>query len=221
MYQQINTNPPEINMQSSEWTGMRGRIGAWYLNSPLRRLSEVLVLGDVKSAFLNEVSHITQGNEAILDVGAGSGYFSLAIAEKLTGGKVICLDLSEEMLHRLRSVADKKGLGDRIQILKGKASSIKLSDGSVDLVVSNGVFHELSEPESCLREMIRVLKPDGWVIVTDFSDTWIGRRIGAAHNEKAHGPLSIEELDALFAKAGLSNRKVYPVKHWVIGVGEK
>ena len=221
MYQQAKANSPKINVQSSEWTGMRGRIGGWYLSSPLRRLSEILFLGDVNSAFLNEVSHIIRGDEVILDVGAGSGYFSLAIAERLTRGKVICLDLSEEMLHRLESVADKKGLSDRIQILKGEASSIKLSDGSVDLAVSNGVFHELSEPASCLREMVRVLKPDGWVIVTDFRDTWIGKRTGAAHSEEAHGPLSVEELDALFAKAGLSNRKVYPVKNWVIGMGKK
>lgn len=221
MYQQINTNPPKINVQSSEWTGMRGRIGAWYLNSPLRRLSEILFLGDLKSAFLNEFSRIIQGNEVVLDVGAGSGYFSLAIAERLTNGKVICLDLSEEMLHRLENVADKKRLSGRIQILKGEASSIKLSDGSVDLAVSNGVFHELSEPESCLREMIRVLKPDGWIIITDFRDTWVGKRTGAAHNREAHGPLSVDELETLSADAGLSNVKVYPVKHWVVGVGKK
>ncbi|NJD51954.1 MAG: class I SAM-dependent methyltransferase [Candidatus Methanoperedens sp.] len=222
MHQQINTGPPEINVQtSSEWIGVRGRIGAWYLNSPLRRLSEIMFLGDLKSAFLNEVSRIIMGDEVVLDVGAGSGYFSLAIAGRLTSGKVICLDLSEEMLHRLVSVADKKWLGDRIQILKGEASSIKLSDGFVDLVVSNGVFHELSEPGSCLKEMIRVLKPGGWLIVTDFRNTRIGKRTGAAHNREAHGPLSVDELGTLFADAGLGNVKVYPVKHWVVGVGKK
>ena len=209
------------NQMTSEWTGIKGRIGAWYLNSPLRRLSEVLFLGDIRSVFLNEISRLTRGNEVILDVGAGSGYFSLAIAEKLTNGKVICLDLSEEMLHRLERTANKKGLSNKIQILKGEASSIKVENESIDLVVSNGVFHEVPEPEFVLREMIRVLKPRGWVIVTDFRDTQIGKRIGAAHSEEAHGPLSVNELETLFAKAGLKNVKVSPVKHWVIGVGKK
>jgi ubiquinone/menaquinone biosynthesis C-methylase UbiE len=205
---------------TSEWTGIKGRIGAWYLNSPLRRLSE-LFLGDCRSAFLTETSNLTKGDEVILDVGAGSGYFSLAIAEKLTTRKVICLDLSEEMLQRLERKAEKEGLKDRIQIVKGDASSIKIEDESVDLVVSNGVVHELPEPEAVLREMIRVLKPGGWVIITDFRDTQIGKRIGATHNEKAHGAFSVTELENLFAHAGLSNVKVSPVRHWVIGVGKK
>ncbi len=143
------------------WTGIRGRFGAWYFNSPLRRMSEILFLGDVKSAFLNEVSNVIQGNEVILDIGAGSGYYSLAIAKKLSAGKVICLDSSEEMLQWLERKAKKEGLKDRIQILKGDASSSGLANESVDLVVSNGLLHELSNPEAVLREMHRVLRPNG------------------------------------------------------------
>lgn len=211
-----------MNQQvKSEWTGMRGRIGAWYLNSPLRRLSEILFLGDCRAAFLSEVSRLIKGHEIVLDVGAGSGYFSLMIAKKLSSGKVICLDLSEEMLQHLEQKAEKKGLKDKIHILKGEASSSGIGDESVDLAVSNGVFHELSNPEAVLEEMLRVLKPDGWVIITDFRDTRIGKRIGAAHKEEAHGPFSVNELESLFTNAGLSNIKAYPAKHWVIGVGRK
>lgn len=205
----------------SEWTGIKGRIGAWYLNSPLRRLSEILFLGDCKSVFLSEVSHLIRGDDLILDIGAGSGYFSLAIAKKLNTGKVICLDLSEEMLQRLERKAEREGLRQRIQILKAEASSSGLESESVDLVVSNGVFHELSNPGSVLREMLRVLKPNRRVIISDFRDTRIGKRIGAAHREEAHGPLGVDELERLLARAGLSNVKAYPVKHWVIGVGKK
>lgn len=206
---------------TSEWTGIRGRVGGWYLNSPLRRLSEILFLGDIKSAFLNEVSPLIQGDVVVLDVGAGSGYFSLAIAERLPGGQVICLDLSQEMLRRLKRVASKKELGDRIQTLHGEASSIKLADGSVDLVVSNGVFHELLKPEAVLREMIRILRPYGWIVVTDFRDTRIGKRIGASHRDEDHGPFGVDELESLFVKMGLTDVKVSPVKNWVIGVGRK
>ncbi len=205
---------------TTEWRGIKGRIGAWCLNSPLRRL-EMLFLGDIKSAFLNEISHLIKGDEIVLDVGAGSGYFSLSIASKLTSGKVICLDLSEEMLHRLKGIANKKGLSSKIQILRGEASSINLENESVDLVVSNYLFHELAEPESVLREMIRVLKPGGWVIVTDFKDTQITKRICSSHAEETHGPFSIDELKNFFVKVGLGNVKVYPVRHYVIGVGKK
>jgi SAM-dependent methyltransferase len=201
---------------TSEWTGIKGKVGAWYLNSPLRRLSEILLLGDCRSAFLSEISHRIQGNEVVLDVGAGSGYFSLPIARKLTTGKVICLDLSEEMLQRLEQKAEQKGLKNRIHIVKGEASSSGLEGESVDVVISNGVFHELSSPEAVLGEMLRVLRPSGWVVLTDFRDTRIGRWIGATHREEAHGPWSVKELEGLFVKAGLRNVKAYPVKHWAI-----
>lgn len=205
----------------SEWTGLKGRIGGWYLGSPLRRLSEILVLGDIRSVFLQEVSALVKGGETILDVGAGSGYFSLAIAGKITTGKVICFDLSGEMLQHLKTAAAKKGLTDRIQIVKGEAGVIKIDDKAADLVVSNGVFHELAQPGMVLREMVRVLRPGGWAIVTDFRDTRIGNRIAAAHQDGSHGPFSVNELETAFSEAGLKNVKVDPIKHWIIGKGQR
>jgi len=211
----------EQQLSDSEWTGMRGRIGGWYLNSPLRRLSEILILGDCRAAFIAAVSRIAQGNETVLDVGAGSGHYSLVLAKNLSAGKVICLDLSEEMLGHLERKAEQQGLRDRIRILKASAASSGLEPESVDIVVSNGVFHELPSPDAVLSEMIRVLKPNGWVIITDFRDTVIGRRTGAAHREGSHGPFSVGELESLFAKLGLRDVKVTPVRHWVMAAGRK
>ncbi len=102
---------------TSKWTGLNGKIMAWFCNSPLRTLIEVWLLGLPRTAFLSEVSNSIHSNEVILDMGAGSGYFSLAIARKLSTGKVICLDLSEEMLSRLERKAEKEGIKDKIQIL--------------------------------------------------------------------------------------------------------
>ena len=90
------------------------------------------------------------------------------------------------------------------------------------MVTSNNVFHELSDPDSVLGEIIRILKPGGWVIVTDFrGDTRIGSKIAAAHNAEAHGPFSVNDLQALFTKTGLNNVNVRQIKNWAIGVGEK
>jgi ubiquinone/menaquinone biosynthesis C-methylase UbiE len=156
-----------------------------------------------------------------LDIGAGTGRFSLAMARKLSTGKVICLDLSEELLQHLKWKAEKEGVEDKIQILKGEASSSGLGNESVDLVMSNNVFHELSSPEGVLAEMLRVLKSDGWVIISDFRDTRISKLICRSHREGTHGPFSVNELETLFIKAGLNDVNVGPVKHWVIGVGKK
>lgn len=213
--------PMTKKQKTSRWTGIKGKIFAWHLENPWIRLLETLLLGDCRSAFFNEFSRIIQGNEIILDVGAGTGRFSLAMAKKLSAGKVICLDLSKEMLQQLKRKAEDEGLKGKIQILKGEASSTGLENESLDLVVSNNVFHELSNPEAALAEILRVLKPGGWVIITDFKDTWISKLICKSHSKNAHGPFSVRELEMLFTKAGLSNIKVYSIKNWVIGVGKK
>lgn len=207
---------------TSEWTGIKGKIMAWFLNSPLRTIIEVWIFGLPKVAFLNEVFHRLSGDEVVLDVGAGSGYFSLAIAKKLKTGKVICFDLSEEMLQRLKRKAKTEDLENKIQIMSGEASSFELNDKSVDLVVSNFVLHEVSSPETVLKEIVRVLKPNGWVIITDFlKDTWLGKMEVAAHRAGAHGPFSVDELEALFTKCGLNDVKASRIRSWLIGMGKK
>jgi ubiquinone/menaquinone biosynthesis C-methylase UbiE len=205
----------------SQWTGIKGRIFAWHLDNPLARYPETLLLGDCRTAVQDEFSRLIQGNEVVLDIGAGTGRFSLAMAEQLSSGKVICLDLSEEMLQHLKRKAEKEGLKDRIQILKGEASDSGLENESMDVVMSHSVFHELSSPEAVLAEMLRILKPSGWVMITEFRDTKISRLIYRSHREELHGPFSVHELETLFAKVGLKNVKVRPVRHWVIGVGQK
>jgi ubiquinone/menaquinone biosynthesis C-methylase UbiE len=206
---------------TSQWTGIKGRIFAWHLDNPLASLPETLFLGNCKSAVQEEFSRLIRGNEVVLDIGAGTGRFSLAIAKKLSSGKVICLDLSEEMLQYLEKKAEKASLQERIQILKGEASSSGLGNESVDLVMSNSVFHELSSPEAVLAEILRVLIPGGWVMITDFRDTKISGMICRSHHKESHGPFSVHELETLFSKAGLKSIKVNPMRHWVIGIGKK
>jgi ubiquinone/menaquinone biosynthesis C-methylase UbiE len=207
--------------QSSGWTGLKGKIGAWLLNSPLR----TIFFGRIRSVFLNEVSRHISGDNVVLDIGAGSGYFSLAIAKKLNTGYVICLDLSEEMLHVLKKKAKKKGLEDRIQIINSDASSIELKDKSVDLIVSNFVLHEFSDSEIIIKEIIRVLKPNGFLIIVDFlKDSKMGKKFDFFHHHvhgDAHGTFSVKEVEALYAKCGLKDINVNADKSWFIGIGRK
>jgi ubiquinone/menaquinone biosynthesis C-methylase UbiE len=71
-------------------------------------------------------------------------------------------------MKRLERRAEKKGLEGRIRILKAEASSFKLENKSVDLVVSNFVLHELLNPKAVLLKTYRVLRPGGWIVITDF-----------------------------------------------------
>ncbi len=204
---------------TSEWTGITGRLGAWYLASPFRRLAELLILGDLRTRFTERVR--LRGDEVVVDAGCGSGFYTLAMAEHLTTGRVICVDLSDEMLTTLRRRAARRRLAERLEIHQGDITAFELGDGLASLAVSNGVWHELANPESAARELYRVLKPAGRIVVTDFRDTWLGRRIAAAHRQGDHGPFSTETLERLLRTVGFDDVKTEALDHWVVGWGAK
>lgn len=204
---------------TSEWTGIKGRIGAWYLASRLRRLSEILVLGNLRPRFLEAVR--LRGDEVVVDAGSGSGFYSLAVAENLPRGRLICVDLSDEMLAHLKRRTATKGLADRVEVRKGDVTALELADGSADLAISNGVWHELPDPSRAAVEIFRVLKPGGRVVVTDFRDTGLGKRIGAAHRSTDHGPWSVEQLVKTLEGVGFTEVAGEAVRTWVIAWGAK
>jgi ubiquinone/menaquinone biosynthesis C-methylase UbiE len=68
--------------------------------------------------------------------------------------------------------------------------------------------------------MIRVLKPNGRVIITDLlSNSWLGKM--EVVSADAHGPFSVNELKDFFTKYGLKDVKVSSIKYWLIGMGKK
>jgi ubiquinone/menaquinone biosynthesis C-methylase UbiE len=204
----------------SEWTGIKGRLFAWHLDNSVLRSLETLLLGDTMPAFLSEVSGLIRGDETILDIGAGTGRFSLPMAKRLSTGKIICLDISELMLEYLSQKAEKLGLRGRIQMLNADASSTGLDDGSIDIAISNNVLHELSSPDTVLSEISRVLKTGGHVIITDFRDTFIGR-IVSHHGKNAHGPFKISEMESILVKTGFTDLKVRLIRGFLIGIAGK
>jgi len=126
---------------TSDWHGTIGRLAAWWLNSGFRRLADVLVMGDGRSIVLHEISTIAGGDEVVLDLGAGSGYFSIPIAEMLESGKVLCLDLSEEMLSSLEHKASTQGIvtshhrGAHGPFSVGDMKALLLGAGLIDVTV--------------------------------------------------------------------------------------
>ena len=201
----------------TQWTGRWGKLGAWFLASPWREWGEV-VFGRSRAALLEQVFSGLRGDEAVLDAGCGSGYLSIPIAARLVTGRVLCLDLSEEMLASLEKRARASGSSGRIKAVKAPADASGLEDDSVDLVVCNNVLHELSDPEACITEWARVLKPGGRMALSDFRATQPVRLLMKhRHGEEAHGPFGVEELEVLLRKTGLKEARVAPYQHTLLG----
>ena len=97
----------------------------------------------------------------ILDVGCGTGNFSIKLAEM--GCKVVGIDVSEEMLNKARKKAKDKGLD--IEFYKMDVYNMDFSEESFDGVFSMAAFEFIKDPQKAYDEMYRVLKKNGNLLI--------------------------------------------------------
>jgi len=97
----------------------------------------------------------------VLDVGCGTGNFSIKLAK--LGVKVVGIDISEEMLKIAREKA--KRLGLQIEFVKMNIYSLQFPSDHFDGVFSMATFEFIREPKKAFEEMMRVLKPSGYLLI--------------------------------------------------------
>jgi SAM-dependent methyltransferase len=94
-----------------------------------------------------------------LEIGAGTGYFSLNLMSAGVIGEAVCTDLSPGMLAAL--VHNAAELGLEVDTVACDAAALPFRDGSFDLVIGHAVLHHLPDVERSFREFARVLVPGG------------------------------------------------------------
>jgi ubiquinone/menaquinone biosynthesis C-methylase UbiE len=103
--------------------------------------------------------------ERVLEIGPGTGYYTLDIASWVgPGGTVEIFDLQQKFLDHVGGRAAERGLGNVVPT-QGDATALSYEDASVDAVVLTAVLGEIPDPVAALREIRRVLKPDGRLVV--------------------------------------------------------
>jgi arsenite methyltransferase len=108
--------------------------------------------------------------EAVLDVGSGGGIDTILAATRVgPGGRVVGLDVLEEMCERGRRHAAEAGVDGWTEFLRGEMEDIPLPDGSVDVVISNGVLNLSARKSRALVEISRVLGPGGRICLADLT----------------------------------------------------
>ncbi|MBW3627959.1 MAG: class I SAM-dependent methyltransferase [Gemmatimonadetes bacterium] len=100
----------------------------------------------------------------LLDVGCGTGYLLGQALEREPDITPVGLDLSREMLAVARD-----RLGSRARLVDGTAERLPFSDSAFDTVVTNSALHYVRDPERAIRELARVLRPGGTLVVADWS----------------------------------------------------
>lgn len=108
----------------------------------------------------------------VLDLACGTGDFSIAIAKALSsapGGHVTGVDLSEGMLAVMREKVGKAGLTEMISIEEGDGENLRFPDNTFDRVTIAFGIRNFEDREKGLREMLRVLKPGGRLVILELS----------------------------------------------------
>ena len=113
-----------------------------------------------------------KGPLQVLDVATGTGRMPLMIAAwEEFEGHVTGVDLSRNMLAKAISLARSAGLEDRITLVEGDAAALHFPDESFDLVTC--VDAPLPNPSKVVKQMARVTKPGGTLLITKRSDRWV------------------------------------------------
>lgn len=137
--------------------------------------------GDVYHEMCSLTERLVPAGARVLDCAAGTGELSLAAAKK--AASVTCTDLSEKMLNNARRKAGFFG-ADNIVFETRNIFDLKDPDNTYDVVIAGNVLHLLKNPQGAVKELHRVLKPGGRLLLPTFTS-------------KKHGKLLIKLYKAI------------------------
>jgi ubiquinone/menaquinone biosynthesis C-methylase UbiE len=142
--------------------------------------------------------------DTVLDVACGPGLLACAFARRVR--HVVGIDITPAMLEQARKTQAEHGVKN-VSWQSGDVLSLPYPNGHFSIVVSRFVFHHLLDPLAALKEMKRVCKPGGRVVVADMSPA--PEKVDALNAmERLRDPSHVramppEELKSLFAETGL------------------
>ncbi|MDP2932338.1 MAG: class I SAM-dependent methyltransferase [Chloroflexota bacterium] len=103
---------------------------------------------------------------AILDVGCGDGRLTWYLAQE-TSREIIGIDLSRSGFRKAKEQAHQAGVGHLVRCLKGDARHLDFPDGQFDVVILSYSLHHIEDSPAALREIRRVLRPGGTIIISE------------------------------------------------------
>ena len=108
-----------------------------------------------------------EDNSVVADIGAGTGYFSFPVARRVPGGRVLAVDIQEEMLEIIEKRKKQAGIGN-IETVLGSTTDPNLPAETVDLAFIVDAYHEFSHPFEMSQAIFSALKPGGRLVLIEY-----------------------------------------------------
>ncbi len=120
-------------------------------------------------------------DDTVADIGAGTGYFSFRVAERVPDGVVVAVDIQQEMLDEIERRKRERGV-ENVETLLGRIDDPGLGEQSVDLIFIVDAYHEFSHPREMGEAIYKALRPGGHLIVVEDRAEAEPQSSGALHN---------------------------------------
>ncbi len=141
-----------------------------------------------------EVARLVAGvdfaGRSVLDIGCGAGGIDVALVANHGAGFVTGMDVEDGVLTHARALVTRRGLADRIGLIKVAPGPLPFPPATFDIVFSKDSIVHIPDKHALMREVFRVLKPGGWFVASD----WLIGHDGAPSPEMA-AYITAEGLD--------------------------
>jgi ubiquinone/menaquinone biosynthesis C-methylase UbiE len=126
-------------------------------------------------------------NDIVADLGAGTGFYSVAAGALVPKGKVYAVELHGDFLETIKIKVRDARLNN-VEILSGdveKADGTKIEDGVIDVVIASNILSQVENEDGFILETKRILKPQGKVLLIDWSQESFLHKTAVVPKDKA------------------------------------
>ncbi len=131
---------------------------AFILESPLRKLI-------LPAKRLVDRLHLARDSR-VLEIGPGPGYFSPEVAQRIPEGELILFDIQREMLDKSQAKLQRTG-HKNFRLVQGRAEALPFGANTFDVVFMVTVLGEVTDPQTCVANIVKVLRPGGLLSLTE------------------------------------------------------